>query len=55
MFNVCTCSLLVGIVVYFIMGGVVMKVKYNAAGIDLIPNRVFWKSIPGLIKVYMHL
>lgn len=41
----------VGIGVYFVMGMVIMRVKYNAAGTDLIPNKAFWKSLPGLIKV----
>ena len=43
--------LIVGVGVYFVMGAVVMRVKFNASGQDLIPNRAFWKSLPGLIKV----
>ena len=34
------------------VGVIVMKVKYQAAGVDLIPNKAFWKSVPFLIKVY---
>lgn len=43
--------MIVGIAVYFVMGMVIMRVKYNATGVDLIPNKAFWKSLPGLIKV----
>ena len=28
-----------------------MKVKFNAAGSDIIPNKAFWLSVPFLIKV----
>lgn len=42
--------LIVGVGVYFVMGAVVMRVKYNASGQDLIPNKAFWKSLPGLLK-----
>ena len=46
------CSVIIGVVVYLVVGVIVMKVKYQAAGVDLIPNKAFWKSVPFLIKVY---
>ena len=39
------------VIVYFIVGAVVMKVRYQATGSDLIPNKGFWESLPLLVKV----
>lgn len=44
---------MIGVVVYLVVGVIVMRVQYSAAGVDLIPNKAFWKSLPGLIKVIM--
>ena len=44
-------SFFVGIGVYIVMGMVIMRVKYEATGTDIIPNKAFWMSFPGLIKV----
>ena len=44
-------SVLVGVASYFIIGAVVMKVKFQATGSDIIPNKMFWIALPGLIKV----
>jgi len=38
-------------VTYFITGMVIMKVKYEKTGSDIIPNKQFWMSLPFLIKV----
>ena len=38
---------------YFIVGAVIMRVKYQATGTDIIPNKNFWFNIPFLIKVKM--
>ena len=43
--------LLVGITTYFIVGGIIMKIGYERNGTDIIPNKIFWFAIPGLIKV----
>ncbi len=45
------CRLLAGIAAYFVIGGVVMKFRYQKNGSDLIINKVFWFALPGLIKV----
>lgn len=42
--------LVFGVFFYFAMGMVVMRVKYNATGVDLVPNLAFWKNLPILIK-----
>jgi len=41
---------LVGFSVYFIVGLIIKKVKFDAHGTDLIPNRDFWCGLPGLMK-----
>ncbi|XP_070565876.1 cation-dependent mannose-6-phosphate receptor-like isoform X2 [Ptychodera flava] len=41
---------LVLVTVYFVGGILYMKFAKQAAGLDLIPNREFWVSLPGLIK-----
>lgn len=49
--NLYSFSIMIGVVVYLVVGVIVMRVQYSAAGVDLIPNKAFWKSLPGLIKV----
>ena len=44
-------SLLVGIASYFIIGTIVMYTAKGARGTEMIPNYLFWKGLPGLIKV----
>ena len=39
------------VLVYFIAGAVVMKVRYQATGSELIPNKTFWMALPILVKV----
>lgn len=41
---------LAGLVTYFIVGGIVLKVKYNKTGTEVIPNKEFWRELPLLIK-----
>ena len=36
---------------YFAGGVAFMRIRREAHGKDLIPNRDFWVSLPGLIKV----
>ena len=36
---------------YLITGMVIMKVKYEKTGTDIIPNKQFWLALPFLIKV----
>ena len=46
-----SCRVIVGVVVYFIVGAVIMKVRYQATGSELIPNKTFWMALPVLVKV----
>ena len=41
----------VGLVVYFVVGILVLKMRYGKTGTDVIPNKTFWKELPFLIKV----
>ena len=47
-----TFSFIFGVGMYFIVGAIIMKVKYDATGTDLIPNKDFWLGLPHLLKVY---
>ena len=40
-----------GIAIYIVAGVLIMKFRYNAAGTDIIPNKIFWMELPLLIKV----
>ena len=40
-----------GILTYFIVGAVIMKVRYEATGTDIIPNKNLWFQLPSLVKV----
>ena len=40
-----------GVVTYFVVGAIVMKVHYQKNGSDLIIHKLFWFALPGLIKV----
>jgi len=40
----------VGLFVYFVAGALVLKYKFMKEGLDIIPNRDLWASIPGLVK-----
>ena len=44
---------MIGVVVYLVVGVIVMWTRYSASGAELIPNKQFWMSFPGLIKVLM--
>ena len=44
----------VGLMVYFVAGAVILKVRYGKTGTELIPNKTFWKELPFLIKVHMY-
>ena len=39
------------VAVYFIIGSLVMTLKYKKTGLDIIPNRRWWQDIPFLVKV----
>ena len=45
------CRLVILIVVYFVAGMIIMRVKYEKTGTDIIPNKGFWFSLPSLVKV----
>ena len=47
------CSAFVAFITYFIIGAVVLRVKYQRTGSDLIINKAFWKDFPFLLKVNM--
>ena len=53
LFHSLLCSFIVAIAAYFIGGAIFMRVKYQATGTDLIPNKNIWFEIPSLIKVCM--
>ena len=36
---------------YFVAGMIIMRVKYEKTGTDIIPNKAFWTSLPSLVKV----
>ena len=36
---------------YFIIGAVIMKLKFQANGLEVVPNKAFWFALPFLIKV----
>lgn len=40
-----------GLATYFVIGAVMMKYRFNANGVDIIPNKGFWMTLPFLIKV----
>jgi len=42
--------LVVGFVVYVVAGVIIKKVKFDATGSDLMPNKDFWTALPGLVK-----
>ena len=37
--------------VYCVAGMIVMRVKYEKTGTDIIPNKTLWFSLPSLVKV----
>lgn len=39
------------VVVYFVAGMIIMRVKFNKTGTDIIPNKEFWLAVPFLVKV----
>lgn len=43
--------LIAGFAAYFVVGAVIMKVKFNKTGVEMIPQKNFWFALPGLIKV----
>ena len=43
--------LVVAIIVYFVAGMIIMRVKYEKTGSDIIPNKTFWTTLPFLVKV----
>ena len=42
---------ILAVVVYFVAGMIIMRVKYNKTGSDVIPNKDFWFTLPYLVKV----
>ena len=43
-------AFILGFIVYIIVGVLIKWKKYEATGIDLIPNVDFWKDVPFLFK-----
>jgi len=43
--------LVAAIVLYFVVGMIIMRVKFEKTGSDIIPNKTFWTSLPFLVKV----
>ena len=44
--------MIIGLVVYFVAGLLIMKFYKKASGTDIIPNKGFWIAVPVLIKVH---
>ncbi|XP_065908203.1 uncharacterized protein [Dysidea avara] len=42
--------LVIVVIVYFVVGMIIMRVKYDKTGSDIIPNKTFWMSLPFLVK-----
>ena len=42
--------LFIGLLIYFVGGVVIMKLR-GASGLELIPNYMFWISLPSKLKV----
>ena len=38
-------------IAYFVAGAIILNKKYEKTGVDMIPQRVFWFALPGLVKV----
>lgn len=45
---------IIGVITYFVVGGIYMYQAKEARGLDVIPNLAFWKDLPFLIKVLTH-
>ena len=45
------CRAFAAFVSYFVIGAVILRVKYQKSGTDLIINKEFWKDFPMLVKV----
>ena len=43
--------MLVAFITYFVAGVIILNKKYEKTGADMIPQRVFWFALPGLVKV----
>ena len=41
--------------VYFVAGMIVMRVKFDKTGSDVIPNKGFWFALPFLVKVAIYI
>lgn len=44
------CLAFAGLVAYFIVGAVILRVRYQKSGTDLIIHKNFWKDLPFLVK-----
>ena len=40
-----------GIIGYIVIGAIIMKVHFNKNGLDIVPQKMFWFVVPGLIMV----
>ena len=45
--------LVILIVTYFVAGMIIMRVKYEKTGSDIIPNKEFWMALPFFVKVIL--
>ena len=46
-----TARFFAAVVVYFVAGMIIMRVKFEKTGTDVIPNKEFWFALPFLVKV----
>ena len=47
------CRALMAFISYFVIGAIILRVRYQKSGSDLIINKEFWKDFPKLIKVHI--
>ena len=45
------CRALVAFISYFVIGAIILRVRYQKSGSELIINKEFWKEFPILVKV----
>ena len=39
------------ILTYFIVGGIILHVKFERRGLEVVPQKSFWFALPLLVKV----
>ena len=45
------CRFVIIVIVYFVAGMIINRVKFEKTGSDIIPNKELWFNLPFLVKV----